>query len=81
MYEGMWTLLFYILFLLCLTLSEELVEELTEPKFKVITQKQMFSESSKDKLMESLRRIAILDNENKKMKNNNARLLGKLTNR
>ncbi|MEK3954594.1 MULTISPECIES: hypothetical protein [Psychrobacillus] len=73
--------MFYILFLLCLTSSEELVEELTEPKFKVITQKQMFSESSKDKLMESLRRIAILDNENKKMKNNNARLLGKLTNR
>ncbi|WP_424513993.1 hypothetical protein [Psychrobacillus psychrotolerans] len=73
--------MFYILFLLCLTSSEELVEELTEPKFKVITQKQMFSESSKDKLMESLRSIAILDNENKKMKNNNARLLGKLTNR
>lgn len=48
-------------------------------KLKVITKKQMFSESSKDKLIESLkRRIAELDEENKKLKKDNALLLGKL---
>jgi len=40
----------------------------------------MFSESSKDKLIESLkRRISELDVENKKLKKDNAILLGKLS--
>ncbi|HDV8363756.1 TPA: hypothetical protein RKT18_004892 [Bacillus cereus] len=48
-------------------------------KLKVITKKQTFSESSKDKLIESLkRRISELDKENKKLKKDNALLLGKL---
>ncbi|KXY55088.1 DUF6262 family protein [Bacillus cereus] len=48
-------------------------------KLKVITKKQTFSESSKDKLIESLkRRITELDKENKKLKKDNALLLGKL---
>ncbi len=38
-------------------------------KLKIITKKQTFSENSKDKLIESLkRRIAELDEENKKLK-------------
>lgn len=50
-------------------------------KLKVITKKQTFSESSKDKLIESLkRRISELDDENKKLKSKNALLLGKLAN-
>ncbi|KAA0767617.1 hypothetical protein DT250_18240 [Bacillus sp. AR2-1] len=48
-------------------------------KLKVITKKQTFSENSKDKLIESLkRRITELDKENKKLKKDNALLLGKL---
>lgn len=49
-------------------------------KLKVITKKQTFSESSKDKLIESLkRRISELDEDNKKFKKDNAILLGKLS--
>jgi hypothetical protein len=51
-------------------------------KLKVISKKQTFSDSSKDKLIESLkRRIAKLDEENKKLKKDNALLLGKLANK
>ncbi|EJV56758.1 DUF6262 family protein (plasmid) [Bacillus mycoides] len=64
---------------------EELIMPINEAikkqnqKLKVITKKQTFSESSKDKLIESLkRRIAELDEENKKVKKDNALLLGKL---
>ncbi|MGJ3195898.1 DUF6262 family protein [Peribacillus frigoritolerans] len=67
---------------------EELVKPIDEAikkqnqKLKVITKKQTFSESSKDKLIESLkRRIAELDEENKKLKSDNAILLGKLANK
>ncbi|MGG0651090.1 DUF6262 family protein [Bacillus mycoides] len=64
---------------------EELIMPINEAikkqnqKLKVITKKQTFSESSKDKLIESMkRRIAELDEENKKVKKDNALLLGKL---
>ncbi|EXY04472.1 DUF6262 family protein [Bacillus cereus] len=51
-------------------------------KLKVITKKQTFSENSKDKLIESLkRRIVELDEENKKLKKDTAILLGKLANK
>ncbi|PEZ01493.1 hypothetical protein CN326_21150 [Bacillus sp. AFS018417] len=67
---------------------EELIRPIDEAikkqnqKLKVITKKQTFSESSKDKLIESLkRRIAELDGENKKLKKDNAILLGKLANK
>ncbi|WP_047155530.1 DUF6262 family protein [Aneurinibacillus tyrosinisolvens] len=51
-------------------------------KLKVITKKQTFSESSKDKLIESLkRRVAELDEDNKKLRKDNSILLGKLANR
>lgn len=67
---------------------EELIKPIDEAikkqnqKLKVITKKQMFSESSKDKLIESLkRRVAELDEENKKLKKDNATLLGKLANK
>ena len=67
------------------TYREELIKPIDEAikkqnqKLKVITKKQAFSESSKDKLIESLkRRVAELDEENKKLKNDNAILLGKL---
>ncbi|EOO11742.1 DUF6262 family protein [Bacillus cereus] len=67
---------------------EELIKPIDEAikkqnqKLKVITKKQTFSESSKDKLIESLkRRIAELDEENKKLKSDNAILLGKLANK
>lgn len=51
-------------------------------KLKVVTKKQAFSESSKDKLIESLkRRMADLDEENRKLKRDNALLLGKLANK
>ncbi|WP_342048049.1 DUF6262 family protein [Bacillus sp. OTU530] len=50
-------------------------------KLKVITKKQTFSESSKDKLIESLkRRLATLEEENRKLKKDNTKLLGKLAN-
>ncbi|MGS4992802.1 DUF6262 family protein [Bacillus cereus] len=64
---------------------EELVIPINEAikkqnqKLKVITKKQTFSESPKDKLIESLkRRITELDKENKKLKKDNALLVGKL---
>lgn len=67
---------------------EELVKPIDEAikkqnqKLKVITKKQTFSESSKDKLIESLkRRITELDEENKKLKKDNVLLLGKLANK
>ncbi|KXA09928.1 DUF6262 family protein [Clostridium perfringens] len=48
-------------------------------KMKVISQKQTFTETSKDRVIESLkRRIQSLEDENKKLKNDNAILLGKL---
>ncbi|MED1285834.1 DUF6262 family protein [Bacillus mycoides] len=66
---------------------EELIEPIDKAikqqnqKLKVITKKQTFSESSKDKLIESLkRRITDLDEENKKLKKDNAILLGKFAN-
>ncbi|EPY7704005.1 MULTISPECIES: DUF6262 family protein [Bacillota] len=65
--------------------KEELLKPIDEAimkqnqRLKVITKKQRFSESSKDKLIESLkRRIAELDEENRKLKKDNALLLGKL---
>ncbi|MGG3450372.1 DUF6262 family protein [Domibacillus aminovorans] len=68
--------------------KEELLKPIDEAikkqnqKLKVITQKQTFSESSKDKLIESLkRRIDELAAENKKLKKDNALLLGKLANK
>lgn len=67
---------------------EELIMPINEAikkqnqKLKVITKKQTFSESSKDKLIESLkRRIAELNEENKKLKKDNSILLGKLANK
>lgn len=66
---------------------EELIKPIDEEikkqnqKLKVITKKQTFSESSKDKLIESLkRRLATLEEENKKINKDNAILLGKLAN-
>lgn len=48
-------------------------------KLRVVSQKQTFTETSKDKVIESLkRRIHLLEEENKKLKNTNAILLGKL---
>ncbi|MEN3134902.1 MULTISPECIES: DUF6262 family protein [Bacillus cereus group] len=67
--------------------QEELIKPIDEAikrqnqKLKVITKKQTFSESSKDKLIESLkRRLARLEEENQKLKKDNAILLGKLGN-
>ncbi|HFK1433672.1 TPA: DUF6262 family protein [Bacillus cereus] len=66
---------------------EELIKPINEAimkqnqKLKVITKKQAFSESSKDKLIESLkRRIGDLEEKNKKLKRENSILLGKLAN-
>ncbi|MEK4899692.1 DUF6262 family protein [Bacillus sp. FSL R5-0811] len=63
---------------------EELIKPIDEAiikqnqKLKVITKKQTFSESSKDKLIDSLkRRIGNLEEENKKTKRDNSILLGK----
>lgn len=51
-------------------------------KMRTISQKQIFTESSKDKVIESLkRRIKSLEDENKKLKNDNSILLGKLAQR
>lgn len=48
-------------------------------KMRVISQKQTFTETSKDRVIESLKRkIQSLEQENKKLKNDNAILLGKL---
>ncbi|MED3936611.1 DUF6262 family protein [Priestia megaterium] len=67
---------------------EELIKPIDEAikkqnqKLKVITKKQTFSESSKDKLIESLkRRVTELDKENKELKRDNAILIGKLANK
>lgn len=51
-------------------------------KLRVTLQKQPFSETSKDRLIESLKRkIQTLQEDNKKLKNDNAILLGKLARR
>ena len=51
-------------------------------KVRTISQKQTFTESSKDKVIESLkRRIKSLEDENKNLKNDNSILLGKLAQR
>ena len=51
-------------------------------KIKVISQKQTFTETSKDRVIESLKRkIQSLEEENKKLKNDNSILLGKLAQR
>ncbi|QIB25883.1 DUF6262 family protein [Caloranaerobacter azorensis] len=64
---------------------DELIKPINEAikrqsqKMRVISQKQTFTETSKDRLIESLkRRIKALEKENKKLKNDNAILLGKL---
>lgn len=70
------------------TYKDELLELINKAinkqnkKVKVISQKQTFTETSKDRVIESLkRRIQSLEEENKKLKNNNAILLGKLAQR
>ncbi|MCI2779051.1 DUF6262 family protein [Clostridium perfringens] len=70
------------------TYKDELLEPINKAinkqnkKVKVISQKQTFTETSKDRVIESLkRRIQSLEEENKKLKNNNAILLGKLAQR
>lgn len=67
------------------TYKKELIEPINRAinqqnkKMRVISQKQIFTESSKDRVIESLkRRIQSLEQENKKLKNDNAILLGKL---
>lgn len=67
---------------------EELIKPIDEAiikqnqKLKVITKKKTFSESSKDKLIDSLkRRIGNLEEENKKLKRDNSILLGKIANK
>ena len=67
------------------TYKNELIEPINKAinqqnkKMRVISQKQVFTETSKDRVIESLkRRIQSLEEENKKLKNDNAILLGKL---
>lgn len=67
---------------------EELIKPIDEAiikqnqKLKVITKKQTFSESSKDKLIDSLkRRIGNLEEKNRKLKRDNSILLGKIANK
>lgn len=67
------------------TYKDELLEPINKAinkqnkKMKVISQKQTFTETSKDRVIESLkRRIQTLEDETKKLKNDNAILLGKL---
>lgn len=67
------------------TYKEELIEPINKAinqqnkKMRVISQKQVFTETSKNRVIESLkRRIQSLEQENKKLKNDNAILLGKL---
>ena len=67
------------------TYKDELLEPINKAinkqnqKMRVISQKQTFTETSKDRVIESLkRRIQSLEQENKKLKNDNAILLGKL---
>lgn len=68
------------------TYKDELLEPINKAinkqnkKMRVISQKQTFTETSKDRVIESLRRrIQSLEEENKKLKNDNAILLGKLS--
>ena len=67
------------------TYKDEILEPINKAinkqnkKVKVISQKQTFTETSKDRVIESLKRsIQSLEDENKKLKNDNAILLGKL---
>ncbi|MGL5151267.1 MAG: DUF6262 family protein [Clostridium sp.] len=67
------------------TYKDELLEPINKAinkqnkKMRVISQKQTFTETSKDRVIESLkRRIQSLEQENKKLKNDNSILLGKL---
>lgn len=67
------------------TYKDELLEPINKAinqenkKMRVISRKQIFTETSKDRVIESLkRRIQFLEEENKKLKNDNAILLGKL---
>lgn len=70
------------------TYKDELIEPINKAinkqnkKIKVISQKQTFTETSKDRVIESLKRkIQSLEEENKKLKNDNSILLGKLAQR
>ena len=70
------------------TYKDELLEPINKAinkqnkKLRVISQKQTFTETSKDKVIESLKRkIQSLEDENRKLKNDNAILLGKLATR
>lgn len=70
------------------TYKDELIEPINKAinkqnkKIKVISQKQTFTETSKDRVIESLKRkIQSLEEENKKLKNDNYILLGKLAQR
>lgn len=67
------------------TYKTELVEPINKAinyqnkKIRVVSQKQTFTETSKDRVIESLkRRIKSLEEDNKKLKNDNSILLGKL---
>lgn len=67
------------------TYKDELIEPINKAinkqnkKMRIISQKQTFTETSKDRVIESLkRRIQSLEEENKKLKNDNSILLGKL---
>lgn len=70
------------------TYKDELLEPINKTinkqnkKMKVISHKQTFTETSKGRVIESLkRRIQSLEEENKKLKNDNSILLGKLSQR
>ena len=70
------------------TYKDEILEPINKAinkqnkKIKVISQKQTFTETSKDRVIESLKRkIQSLEEENKKLKNDNSILLGKLAQR
>ena len=70
------------------TYKDELIEPINKAinkqnkKIKVISQKQTFTETSKDRVIESLKRkIQSLEEENKKLKNDNSILLGQLAQR
>ena len=67
------------------TYKDELIEPINKAinkqnkKMRIISQKRIFTETSKDRVIDSLkRRIQSLEEENKKLKNDNAILLGKL---
>lgn len=67
------------------TYKDELLEPINKAinkqnkKMRILSQKQTFTETSKDRVIESLkRRIQSLEEENRKLKNDNAILLGKL---